>query len=207
MKAIELENIYLKFGEKSIFSGFNFSVQTGEKVCLVGPSGRGKTTLISLLAGFVKPESGDVRIMGVKLEKKTITSCRLNLALMPQNLSLIGAGSVRETILAPFNYSVNKSIRPDEHALIRDCSALGLDADILNANYVDISGGEKQRIALIIIKSLKRKIILLDEPTSALDSASAGLAAKYILSDNSAAVLAISHDDEWAANFNITKEI
>lgn len=207
MKAIELENIYLKFGEKSIFSGFNFSVQTGEKVCLVGPSGRGKTTLISLLAGFVKPESGDVRIMGVKLEKKTITSCRLNLALMPQNLSLIGAGSVRETILAPFNYAVNKSIRPDEHALIRDCSALGLDADILNANYVDISGGEKQRIALIIIKSLKRKIILLDEPTSALDSASAGLAAKYILSDNSAAVLAISHDDEWAANFNIIKEI
>jgi ATPase subunit of ABC transporter with duplicated ATPase domains len=74
---------------------------------------------------------------------------------------------------------------------------LGLNDNILSKEFQKISGGEKQRIGLLICKLLKRPLILLDEPTSALDYSAIGRAVDFMLGDRSFAVLSISHQSEW----------
>ncbi len=84
---------------------------------------------------------------------------------------------------------------------------LNLNKSILNQNFSDISGGEKQRLGIMICKLINRPIMILDEPTSALDKENISTIAQYLCYDNDKTILSASHDDEWVQKCNKIIEI
>ncbi len=196
---LKIENINLEFEGKTIFQNFSLTINKGDKIALTGPSGRGKSSLLNLIMGFAKPDTGSIFINNTRLIGKQIAGIRSNIAWLPQNVDIIGSGSVKSTVYSPFTYSNNKNNIPDENAVIQLMESFNLDNSLLEQDFKDLSGGEKQRIGLIICLLLRPRIMLLDEPTSALDKKSIGRAVDMILRNNSFTILSVSHEDKWIA--------
>jgi putative ABC transport system ATP-binding protein len=143
------------------------------------------------------PDTGEIQFDGHKIDQKNIRAIRKRIAWLPQNPNIIGRGKVREQILLPFYFKVNKELMPDQKTLLTELEKLNLDASILESAFDEISGGEKQRIGLMICKLLKREVMLLDEPTSALDKENLSSAINYLCAGTNATVLSASHDEDW----------
>ncbi len=159
---IEVKNLSFSYhtltGETNVLSDISFSVKYGEFVSIVGPSGCGKSTLLSLISGMLKPEEGDIRFagnlppkMGYMLQRdhlldwrtiyqNTILGLEINKLLTQENIDYVNS------LIDEYDLSDFKDKKPKE-----------------------LSGGMKQRVALIRTLALKPEILLLDEPFSALD--------------------------------------
>ncbi len=194
---IELRNIGLFYNDKWLLRKFNLFVKANESIAFTGASGGGKSSIFNLILGFYKQDEGDIFILGEELNSNNCSKIRKEIAYLPQNYNVIDSGTVFESIKKPFLFSHNKQIEINKKILEIEFSKLNLDFSIIDNPFNSASGGEKQRIALIIAKLLNRKIILLDEPTSALDKESKLLAANYILSLENQCLISITHDKEW----------
>ena len=197
---LELKNISLNFDGRKILDDFSLKVEKKEKVALKGHSGSGKTSILNLLMHFIFPDSGEIYFQDEIYTKENIKSIRDKITWLPQNTSIFGKGNVEEAILRPFSFAANTDIKPDHNKIIENIQKVGLKENILNNDIEEISGGEKQRIGIVICKLLKRPLMLLDEPTSALDSESKQLAIDYIFDDKEQTMIATSHDDAFLDN-------
>ena len=196
---ISLEKIDLIFGEKIIFNKFDLAINQSEKICIKGRSGIGKTSLFNLIMGFQKPDSGSIAINKRILDRSSVRTIRSKMCWLPQNHELFNSEIVLNAILKPFGYSQNKSIKPSSEDINECFEALNLGTELLQSQFKELSGGEKQRVGLVICKLLNRPIVLLDEPTSALDKETIDEAIKFILNDNTT-IISISHEDKWIAS-------
>lgn len=194
---IELRNISHSFGDRKIFDRFSLSLYKGEKVVIKGRSGTGKSTLLNFIMGFLMPDEGSVKINGEELNRESISGIRKLMVWLPQGALIAGDGTVTDAIMHPFSFAGNKSIKPEKNTIIEEGMKLGLGKGIIESRFEELSGGEKQRVGLLICKLLKRPLMLLDEPTSALDKQSVELSAEYLLGDRQATVLSTSHDELW----------
>jgi putative ABC transport system ATP-binding protein len=199
---LKFEDIYLSYKGEMLISGLSFEVETGEKACVVGRSGSGKTTLLKMIPGFEFPDKGSVYFDGDRIEAGNIVEVRKQIAWLPQNYSVLGMGKVEEIILRQFTFGVNKSIAPSREELIATMRKLGLEASQLEDDFQELSGGEKQRVALMICKLMKRRLVILDEPSSALDKKSVDLVAEMFLDDEKLTVISTSHDELWRSKCN-----
>lgn len=149
-------------GETKALSDISFSVSSGEFTAIVGPSGCGKSTLLSLIAGLLKPEKGEITLCGKTLDESTI-----NVGYMLQHDHLFEWRSVYRNILLglEIQHKVNAQTRKKADALLEQ---YGLK-NFRNAKPSDLSGGMRQRAALIRTLILEPELLLLDEPFSALD--------------------------------------
>jgi putative ABC transport system ATP-binding protein len=194
---INFKNISLRLNSTQIFENFSFLLEKGEKGAIKGKSGKGKTTLFNMLMGFITPDSGEIIFDSLTVNQKNISKIRKRIAWLPQNPSIIGSGKIIDEIMLPFHFSVNKNILPDIVTIESELAKLNLDKSILNSSFAEISGGEKQRLGIMICKLLKREVLLLDEPTSALDKTNLGNVVNYLCSQKNLTVLSASHDDDW----------
>lgn len=194
---ISYQDISLKFEDRQLFDAFSFEIAKGEKAALKGRSGSGKTTLLSMAMGFMKPDSGKIIINGKDCNSSNISTIRKQISWLPQSTNGFESETVLSLLKHPFTFHANKKINPTLQEIDSSLMALNLEKDILNQTLDKVSGGEKQRLGLIICKLLKRKIILLDEPTSALDKESLKMVAEFIMTDPELTVLSASHDDDW----------
>jgi putative ABC transport system ATP-binding protein len=194
---ISYQNISLKFEDRQLIEGLSFDIAKGEKTALKGRSGSGKTTLLNMAMGFAKPDDGKIFIDGLEVSGANISHLRKQMCWLPQSIAGFNTVSVASLLNHPFSFHTNKRIAPSADNIESSLLALNLEKDIINQPLDKISGGEKQRLGLIICKLLKRKIILLDEPTSALDKESLRLVGGFIMQDPELTVLSASHDDEW----------
>lgn len=192
---IEFKNINLRFNDKIIFEDFNLKIDKNEKVIFNSPSGKGKSILLKMLLGFVRPDSGEIFIDGKKLDKQTIKELRKKIAYVSQGVELKKI-SVKQFFDEIFELKNNKhqniSLKMIKETLIN----LRLNDKIIYKNIKDISGGEKQRVALTAMLLLDKEILILDEVTSALEKDLKKKIVDYILNLEKT-VLAISHDEEW----------
>ena len=202
IKDIILENISKSFNGVNIIGNLSLEIPAGSKVAVTGKSGAGKSTLVNMLMGFILPDSGKITLLGMDINEENINEIRENLSWVPQELN-IDVRYVRDLLLLPFSYNINKKAPPSEKTIFNALDIFGLKEDILNKDVSDISGGEKQRIFLTSSSLLKRKTYFLDEPTSGLDSDSKRKVIKYFLNDCPSTVVAVTHDQVWMDNSDI----
>ena len=192
---IKLHDISKSFGDKTLFENFNLHIAEGEKILLTAPSGSGKTTLIRMLMGFEKPDSGDIVIDGQTMSKTTLKEIRQKVAYVSQDSDLTSS-NVAVQLDTVFSYKINRHIRNYRDRFIDLCPQYGLSEEILTKDVSQISGGERQRVALIIATILDRKFMILDEITSGLDSQlKTEIADRLTAMDKT--ILIISHDTVW----------
>ncbi len=165
---LELKNVYVSYKDKSILEDINLIINDGDVVAIIGPSGAGKSTLIRTMNLLVEPTKGSVLFNGVMLTKDNINKMRENIGMVFQQFELFPHLSVLDNmVLAPVK--LNKMKKSD--AIIKAKELLN---KVNLANKIDafpnsLSGGEKQRVAIVRSLMLDPKMMLFDEPTSALD--------------------------------------
>jgi polar amino acid transport system ATP-binding protein/putative ABC transport system ATP-binding protein len=193
---IECKNITLSFSDKIVFEHLNFRIEEGENVCLSGPSGKGKTTLIKILQGYIIPDVGQVRINHTSLNTTTIKQIRESIIWIPQNINLPVNNGLE--LIKLLNIQSNLGLISDF------TQKLGLEKDTILKDFNIVSGGQKQRIIISICLSLDKNIILMDEPTSSLDKDSIELLIKVIKSLRGKTIVSASHNQLWT---NSTEKI
>lgn len=196
--AIEVDDLTVSFNGKSVLDGFSAKIECGERVALAGKSGSGKSTVLRCILGFVVPEKGRVRVEGVELTGESVWQLRTRVAYVAQEPDL-GFDSVKSTLEQPFSYKANEHLRENLSRIPELLEHLLLPKDLLEKEMTDLSGGEKQRIALISALLLDREILLLDEASSALDEDARNAMSALLKAKDGLTVLSISHDKEWAA--------
>ncbi|NLZ07056.1 MAG: ABC transporter ATP-binding protein [Phycisphaerae bacterium] len=194
--ALGIDRLTVRMDGQTVLKDFSLSLQAGRKALLTGPSGCGKSTVLRCLLGFVTPETGSVRIGGEPLTAETVWRLRRHMAYVGQEPDL-GVGVVRHILEQPFHYRANAALRGNLGRVPDLFDAFGLARTLLDKSIGDLSGGEKQRVALICALLLDREIFLLDEVTSALDPASKRRVLGYFQSRAEATALFVAHDAEW----------
>lgn len=163
---LSLKNVcysyHTKDGETAALSDISFSVAPGSFTAIVGPSGCGKSTLLSLIAGLIKPDSGDIYLNNVPADQSD-----MHIGYMLQKDNLFEWRSVYRNVL--LGLETRKQCTPQKLELVDGMlKSYGLE-HFKNAKPSQLSGGMRQRAALIRTLALEPDILLLDEPFSALD--------------------------------------
>lgn len=187
MCRITVSDLTKKFGEKVVFNNLSFSIETGKKIVIIGPSGRGKTTLLRVLAGIVAPDTGSINFDDQPLTWQTAHAIRQKIAYLPQGVDLM-AGSGNE---------LSQMLSIDSKLAYPDMEYLGLSKDNIDQPFTDLSGGEKQRLLIALILSLSRPMLILDEPTSGLDSKTTERLMDLIWNKKDLTVISTSHNPMW----------
>lgn len=163
---LELKNISFAYhsmsGETPALSDINFTIEEGEFVAVVGPSGCGKSTILNLISGLVKPESGSIFVKGEPLEESG-----LNIGYMLQKDHLFEWRTIYRNVILGLEIQkkLNQKTRENVEEMLK---TYGLD-EFRDARPSQLSGGMRQRAALIRTLALEPALLLLDEPFSALD--------------------------------------
>lgn len=198
---IQFNNTYFIYDEKPLISGFSVNIARGEKVVIYGPSGSGKSTLVHAILGFVQAEQGEIIVNNLPISPDSINEIRQLTSWLPQDISL-PYNSVRDMILAPFEFKANHSRKPSDQEILAEFDKLKLEHNLLEKGITEISGGQKQRILLLTTVLLRKPILLLDEPTSALDAQSVDLVINYLKSLTDTTIITISHDEKFINAFD-----
>ncbi len=196
MNIINAINITKKFNDNIVFKNLNFSAKRGEVVTIIGPSGRGKSTLLRCLIGLEKISDGTIEINGKKLVEN---GKYLNSKEQAEVLSDVGMVFQNYNIFPNLTARQNLEIvQNDKNKINKLLIRFGL-YDKQNLYPQNLSGGQKQRLSIIRTLLLNPKIILFDEPTSALDSENRNEIVKLIneLKEKMYTVIVVTHDKEF----------
>ncbi|WP_461638540.1 ABC transporter ATP-binding protein [Labilibaculum euxinus] len=197
---IKCEKINLSFPGQLICKDLSFEVFAGESICFSGPSGKGKSSLLKVLMGFITPQSGNIQIDGLELNSDTIAEIRNKMIWLPQNSNLpVDSANELSDLLQMNAEQVERFQQFQDQLGVREC---GFDK-----SFAEISGGQKQRIVLAACLSLDKPIILLDEPVSALDDHSIDLLFATLNSLPDKTIVSTSHNKKWIDYCNRTIEL
>ena len=163
--AIRINRIHKHFGALHALKGIDLSIEEGEFFALLGPNGAGKSTLINILAGLIKPSSGDISVLGFDVVEQ-FRQARQLLGIVPQELVFDPFFNVREMLRFQAGYFGRG---PENDAWVDEILVgLGL-ADKANTNMRKLSGGMKRRALIAQALAHKPPVIVLDEPTAGVD--------------------------------------
>ena len=193
---LEAHNISKTFGQNGL-SSVNISVSDGQFICVTGESGCGKTTLLNVLSGMLRPNSGHVKIDGKNIYENMSEHERTLLrngtvGYMAQGNSLIPELTVWQNITCPLEL-YNKKY--DKKQILELTQKLGID-NVLDSYPSDISGGEYRRSLLARVIMSDAKLLLVDEPTSNLDEKSAHIVREILYEEykKGKGLLIVTHD-------------
>ncbi|MEP6710841.1 MAG: ATP-binding cassette domain-containing protein [Ferruginibacter sp.] len=171
-KVIEIKGLYKSFGENKVLHGIDLEVHREENVVVLGRSGTGKSVLIKIIAGLLKPDSGTVLVLGEEVDRlndKQLRALRLRLGFSFQNSALYDSMTVKENLEFPLVQNSKKLTRGEtDREVAQVLDAVGL-SQTLNQMPSELSGGQRKRIGIARTLILKPEIMLYDEPTAGLD--------------------------------------
>lgn len=188
--ALRMKNVFFRYEREKpdVLSGLSLKAYPGEISCVLGANGSGKSTLLGLAAGLLRQYSGKIEIFGKKIKDYRGQSLYDNcVAMLPQDPEAVFTKSTLGEELAEVGADPD-SVDP------------GLGA-LLSVHPYDLSGGERQLAALCKVTAVKPRLLLLDEPTKGLDPQARNRVCDALLRlrDGGAAIVAVTHDVEFAA--------
>ncbi|HJW83731.1 MAG TPA: ABC transporter ATP-binding protein [Anaerolineae bacterium] len=194
--AFELRNVSYAYGDRAALRNVSMQVGQGEFVALMGRNGSGKTTLLKCAVGLLKPQSGQVRVLGEDICDRRVDEIAQRAGYVPQNPgALLFADSVRDELRFTLkNHGLENESVDDLLA------ALGLES-LAGAYPRDLSAGERQRAALASIVVVRPSILLLDEPTRGLDYENKARLVEMLKrwQRQGASIVLVTHDVELVA--------
>lgn len=175
IKIENLEYVYMPGSpfEKKALDNINIEIKDGEFIGLIGHTGSGKSTLVQHLNGLLKPHSGRVVINGrdtaTKGEELKQLRCDVGLVFQYPEHQLFEETVYKDIAYGPTNLGLSKE---EIDARVRDAArCVGLSPDVLDKSPFDLSGGQKRRVAIAGVISMRPRVLVLDEPTAGLDPA------------------------------------
>jgi len=169
---ISISDLYKSFGDLQVLRGIDLKLFKGENVAILGKSGSGKSVLIKIIVGLLKPDKGEVFVMDKQvdnLNQRELDKLRLQIGFSFQNSALYDSMNVYQNLAFPLTMNVQNLPKNEvDNAVEEVLDAVGLK-DKINQMPSDLSGGQRKRIGIARTLILKPKIMLYDEPTSGLD--------------------------------------
>ena len=176
MSIIEAKNLNYRYGvrtpfEKTAVSDVSFSIEKGEFIGIIGHTGSGKSTLIQMLNGLIKPDSGEILLEGKNIweKPKEIRKVRFRVGMVFQYPEY---QLFEDTVYKDIAYgAVNKGLSGNEldEAVRNAARFAALSEDLLEKSPFELSGGEKRRAAIAGVIAMQPEVLVLDEPTAGLD--------------------------------------
>ncbi len=204
MAILKLRNLAYQAGQKQILQNVSFEVKEGAFLTLIGPSGAGKSTILKLIANLINPTSGKIFFREKDIMKIDPLIYRRSVSYCFQQPSLFGE-KVADNLSFP--YEIRKQA-VDRERLLQLLHEVSLEADYLDKDITSLSGGEKQRIALIRSLIFLPEVLLLDEVTTGLDEDNKAIVHQLIerVHQQGVTIIQVTHDqDEITAAQNIIR--
>jgi zinc transport system ATP-binding protein len=201
---IELTDVYFTYGCHPILDGISLHVQEGEVVGITGPNGAGKSTLLYVIMGLIKPQSGEVKILGVPVNKfkdwhkigyVSQKAALFNRSYPATVLEVVLSG--RAAMRGLFRFWGREDKRCAEEALER--------VNMLsqrNTALCELSGGQQQRVMIARALAVQPRVLIMDEPTNGVDAANLAGLARLIkkLHEDDVTIVLVSHESEWLSS-------
>jgi nitrate ABC transporter ATP-binding subunit len=197
---LEIDGVSKSFptpnGVYPVLDAVNLSVQEGEFICVIGHSGCGKSTLLNMVAGFLDPSAGEVR-----LDRQRVTEPGPDRMMVFQNYALLPWKTVYENVLLAIETVFPKKPKVEQQTIAHDHLELVGLTEAADKRPSEISGGMKQRVAIARALAICPKVLILDEPFGALDPITREELQEELLKiwiDHKVTVLMITHDIDEA---------
>jgi iron complex transport system ATP-binding protein len=189
---LEFQNVSFNFGAKSVLRDLSFQIAKGEVVALLGENGAGKTSILRMIIGLIKSNSGVIRLVGEDLSKISQRKIGSLLSYVPQSIQIAFDLQAQQFFSNPED--------PHTECLIAD---LKISA-FLNRSFLSLSGGERQRVLLASALAQQPSLLILDELTQYADSSTTDFLGEFLASYRThfgLTILAVSHDSDWTQKY------
>ena len=168
---IVFDGIHLAFDEKVILKNVSFTLQTGHTKIFLGASGAGKSTILRLILGLLKPDQGQIFVNGERVDNMTedqLMAVRVDLGMVFQEGALFDSLTVRENVGYKLYEELNWPLDKADHRVEEVLGFIGL-GEFIDRMPSELSGGQRRRVAIARAMAAKPRILLYDEPTTGLD--------------------------------------
>ena len=168
---IEFKGVYKSFGSKVIYEDLNLQIMRGETLCIIGGSGTGKSVMMKMLVGLLKPDKGEIFAFGKEISNANeaqMQEVRRNVAMLFQGGALFDSLTVAENIKYPLIEHKWGTVQEQDARVEEVLLQVGLPG-VSHMKPAELSGGMRKRVALARSVALKPQMILYDEPTTGLD--------------------------------------
>jgi phospholipid/cholesterol/gamma-HCH transport system ATP-binding protein len=180
---VELMDVRKNFDVVEVLRGVSVAVAKGETLVVMGGSGSGKTVLLRLIAGLIRPDGGQIRVFGRSIERlgeEELLPIRRRMGYVFQGAALFDSLSVYENVAYPLREHTSLREGEIEARVVRNLGLVGLGREVLRLLPSELSGGMKKRVGIARALSAGPELLLFDEPTAGLDPTNAKLVAGLI---------------------------
>ncbi|PYN79116.1 MAG: ABC transporter ATP-binding protein [Candidatus Rokuibacteriota bacterium] len=201
---VEAVDLRKSFDASEVLRGVSFTVAKGETLVVMGGSGAGKTVLLRLVAGLIRPDGGRLRVFGRNIEhlsEEELLPLRRRMGYVFQGAALFDSLSVRENVAYPLREHTSLGEAEIAERVIRNLSVVGLSSEVLPLLPSELSGGMRKRVGIARALSVEPEMLLFDEPTGGLDPTNSRLVADLMLQLRGGVcdtAIVVTHDVELA---------
>jgi putative ABC transport system ATP-binding protein len=212
MSVFKIENLCYSYdnGKNLVLDNINYEFEKGKTYAIIGKSGTGKTTLLSLMSGLDVPKSGKILYNNIDISKINENKYRSNnVGVVFQSLNLLPHLTATENVELSMDISDIKIKNKREHAL-KMLAKVGLDETLANRRVLRLSGGEQQRVAIARTLSYNPDVILADEPTGNLDAVNEKQVMnifKELAEKDKKCVIIVTHSQNVSQNVDVVYDL
>ncbi|MDZ5252143.1 ABC transporter ATP-binding protein [Clostridium sp. LIBA-8841] len=194
---IKFQNIKKTYGENTVIENFNLDIEQGEFLTVIGSSGCGKTTILKMINGLIKPEEGTILVRNKNIEEEDIISLRRNIGYSIQGSVLFPHMTIEKNIAYVPNLLNKKNKEKTRNAVKKWMDIVGLDEELLGRYPDELSGGQQQRVGIARALSTSPDLLLMDEPFGAVDEITRGQLQEEIIrihKQTGITIIFVTHD-------------